>query len=268
MVERNQRAKTRTSIDISCQHVKTLVSERGQPEPAENVNILASRCKGPRLAVIDQRALTRQGLARVVDSASTFCVLTFSNVSELLSNSRETVSEIAMILINLGSTVVSDNSVRREIDILMRAIPEAPIVLLSDHDDSRFVGEALRQGIRGYIPTTATSRILVEALRFVQCGGIFVPASALLEVMSQRHMGARGSMVQLEQLDLSPLTPRQRAVFDLLRQGKPNKIIAYELGMGESTVKVHVRHIMRKLQANNRTHLASLASRCGVADER
>lgn len=267
-MERKQRAKIRTNIDKSRQHVKTLVSQRGQPDPAENLNILSGRCKGPRLALIDQRALTREGLARVVESAGTFCVLTFSNVSELLSNRRETGSEIAMILINLGSTLVSDNNVREEIDFLMRAVPEAPIVLLSDHDDSRFVGEALRQGIRGYIPTTATSRILVEALRFVQCGGTFVPANALLEAMSQQHKGARGPMVQLEQLDLSPLTPRQRAVFDLLRQGKPNKIIAYELGLGESTVKVHVHQIMRKLQVNNRTHLAFLASRFGVADER
>jgi DNA-binding NarL/FixJ family response regulator len=55
-------------------------------------------------------------------------------------------------------------------------------------------------------------------------------------------------------------TPRQLEVLRLLRQGKPNKIIAYELDVEESTVKVHVRHIMRKLKATNRTHAVVLAN--------
>ena len=52
------------------------------------------------------------------------------------------------------------------------------------------------------------------------------------------------------------LTPRQAEVLALLRQGKPNKVIAYELSMCEGTVKVHVRNIMRRFKATNRTQLA------------
>nr|WP_246482341.1 LuxR C-terminal-related transcriptional regulator [Methylopila capsulata] len=55
-------------------------------------------------------------------------------------------------------------------------------------------------------------------------------------------------------------TARQAAVVDALRQGKANKIIAYELNMRESTVKVHVRNIMRKLKAKNRTEVAFMTS--------
>jgi DNA-binding NarL/FixJ family response regulator len=57
------------------------------------------------------------------------------------------------------------------------------------------------------------------------------------------------------------LSPRERAVVDLLREGKPNKLIAAQLGMQESTVKVHVRNTLKKLHAVNRTHAASLANR-------
>jgi DNA-binding NarL/FixJ family response regulator len=59
---------------------------------------------------------------------------------------------------------------------------------------------------------------------------------------------------------LQDLTPRQKEVLQLLRKGKSNKIIAYELNMQESTVKVHVRQIMKKLKAINRTHAVFLAS--------
>ena len=60
-------------------------------------------------------------------------------------------------------------------------------------------------------------------------------------------------------------TARQAAVIDALRQGKPNKIIAYELKMRESTVKVHVRNIMKKLNATNRTQVAYLVTQ--LSDE-
>jgi len=55
-------------------------------------------------------------------------------------------------------------------------------------------------------------------------------------------------------------SPRQLQVLELLQQGKQNKIIAYELGMCESTVKVHIRHIMRKLNARNRTQVVLLTN--------
>ena len=57
------------------------------------------------------------------------------------------------------------------------------------------------------------------------------------------------------------LTPRERSVIDLLREGKPNKVIAARLDMQENTVKVHVRNILKKLNAANRTHAAFVANR-------
>ena len=126
--------------------------------------------------------------------------------------------------------------------------------------DSQCIGEALRQGIRGYIPTTLTSRILIEALRLIQAGGTFIPADALSEALSDRRSTAAETNSAAARLGACRLTPRQSQVLELLRSGKPNKIIAYELAMRESTVKVHVRQIMRKLHATNRTEAAFLAS--------
>ncbi len=104
-------------------------------------------------------------------------------------------------------------------------------------------------GARGYIPTATTSvAIAVEVVRLVRAGGTFVPPTSL-QMMQHSPLGPE---LTLEE----PLTPRQLAVLEHLAQGKPNKVIAYELGMSESTVKVHVRTILKKVQATNRTEAA------------
>jgi DNA-binding NarL/FixJ family response regulator len=91
-----------------------------------------------------------------------------------------------------------------------------------------------------------TLGIAVEAVRLVEAGGTFVPISAMSSFQGQ---------------DESQLfTARQIMVIEALRRGRANKQIAYELGMCESTVKVHIRHIMRKLKARNRTEVAMMVS--------
>jgi DNA-binding NarL/FixJ family response regulator len=94
-------------------------------------------------------------------------------------------------------------------------------------------------------------------------GGAFIPHNVLLEITEktaiqrgeERPKGAR-----IDPPGLQDLTSRELEVFELVRRGKSNKIIAYELGVQESTVKVHTRKIMTKLKAINRTHAAFLGS--------
>ena len=106
-------------------------------------------------------------------------------------------------------------------------------------------------GIRGFLATDVSLDIAIETMKFVRAGGVFVPADSLLAARSNP------SSASIEQC---LFTARQIAVLKLLRQGKSNKIIAYELTMCESTVKVHVRSIMKKLKAKNRTHAAFIAT--------
>jgi DNA-binding NarL/FixJ family response regulator len=125
----------------------------------------------------------------------------------------------------------------------------SPVVILSDRDDADQVLDALDAGAKGFMPTSISLEVASEALHLVRAGGTFVPASSLLasRTMSGQKAGGGGFF-----------TERQAAVVEKLSQGKPNKIIAYELDMQESTVKVHIRNIMRKLKATNRTEVAFL----------
>ena len=118
--------------------------------------------------------------------------------------------------------------------------------------------------------------IVVQVIRFVLAGGIYVPPDILLEG-SSGAMSSRGSQAAPDQPTTcvstvtassagaalakgfplsSAMTRRELAVIQAIQQGKSNKLIAYQLNMCESTVKVHVRNIMRKLAAKNRTEVA------------
>jgi DNA-binding NarL/FixJ family response regulator len=99
----------------------------------------------------------------------------------------------------------------------------------------------------------------MHAIDLVRAGGTFVPASSLI---AAHHAPETQADVQKSN---GLFTTRQAAVIDALRQGKQNKIIAYELKMRESTVKVHVRNIMKKLNATNRTQVAYLVTQ--LSDE-
>jgi DNA-binding NarL/FixJ family response regulator len=212
------------------------------------------------IALIDSRSLTREGLMRLLDRSERLNLIPVSLCSELLSKAPEVLSRVEIVLLNLGSTAIGDPEIVKDIGLLNETLPNASIIVIGDRDDGHHVGEALRQGIRGYIPTNLTSQILMGALRLVQSGGTFVPAGALTDALSQQPLALDTAKADAGPLDLCGLTPRQREVFDLLRQGKPNKIIAHELDMRESTVKVHVRQIMRKMRVSNRTEAAFLAS--------
>jgi DNA-binding NarL/FixJ family response regulator len=127
-----------------------------------------------------------------------------------------------------------------------------PLVVVSDNEDPDLIVQMLGKNVRGYVPTSLSLNVAAHAVELVRAGGVFVPASSLIAA----HRAPEETVTPK-----GLFTARQAAVVDALRRGKANKIIAYELNMRESTVKVHVRNIMKKLHATNRTEVAYLATR-------
>ena len=161
-------------------------------------------------------------------------------------------AKVAFVLYNRHHRPPSDPEEEGNLERLGEMFAAAPIIFLSDSEDPDRVLEALERGVRGYIPTSATIEIVVGAARLISAGGTFVPASSLL---SLTHSGEQPRPA-------TPLagqfTHRQLAVLHLVRQGKANRTIARELAMSESTVKAHVRNVMQKLKATNRTQIVFL----------
>jgi DNA-binding NarL/FixJ family response regulator len=155
-------------------------------------------------------------------------------------------------LVLLSTADRATAEIEREIAVLSNAEPLASIVLLSDDADSDHVLGALDKGARGYISTSMSFDVAMKAIQLVRAGGTFIPVECLRASRSPVSLAATRSNPEPQ----GPFTTRQLAVIEALRQGKANKIIAFELNMRESTVKVHVRNIMKKLQAKNRTEVA------------
>lgn len=129
---------------------------------------------------------------------------------------------------------------------------DIPVIVLSDavtEFDAAAIRTALASGVRGFIATrTFEIGTMSAVIRFVVAGGIFAPGDRL-PTADERAISAQNVAAPLDGL----LTPRQAAVLSLLETGKANKIIAHELGMSENTVKVHLRAIMHRIGATNRT---------------
>jgi DNA-binding NarL/FixJ family response regulator len=194
------------------------------------------------LAIIDNRQFLRECIQRSMQSALTIRVETYSSVLEF--GNKLPSSSIRLIVISLP-----DASIQAATDTLKALsdfAPSVPILVLSSNNNLELARAVMGLGAKGFIPVTMGFGIAIEAIRFVLAGGAYVPADFLLTPASpQQHRPAFGGV-----------TSRELTVVRAIQQGKQNKVIASELLMAESTVKVHVRNIMRKLAAKNRTDIA------------
>jgi len=203
------------------------------------------------LLILDGRALDRECLASALeDHDLDMAVVAMGTIDEWRTK-KDAHPPLTAILFNLGGRKVTDHSISDEIRLISSEFSSVPVILLSDTDDLAQIFAALECGARGYIPTSVGIDVCVEAVNLAAAGGIFVPASSVLSMRRLIDSGSR---------DPRPLTTmfthRQAEVAQALRRGKANKIIAYELNLRESTVKVHIRNIMKKLKATNRTEVA------------
>jgi DNA-binding NarL/FixJ family response regulator len=201
------------------------------------------------VAIIDRRVLGRETLTQALAGADArFQSQAFADIGEWERSPDR--NHTSVILLECGAVSHDGTSPQDEIRALVGAHPGIPVVMMGENEDSRYIAEILAQGARGYIPTSVSLSVAIGALCLAMAGGTFVPASAL------RNSGHERPEREQTVHSLLGLSERQAAVADAVAQGKPNKIIAYELHLCESTVKVHIRTIMKKLQARNRTEIA------------
>ncbi len=131
---------------------------------------------------------------------------------------------------------------------VLNSLEERPnFVVLANSERPSEVKALYANGARGYIPTSLSLDVVTEAIKLVMVGGVYCPPCMLR---------VHDNDVQLGRTSSASFTPREAAVFEAVRLGQPNKLIADEMGISESTIKVHVHRIMKKLNVHNRTQMA------------
>ncbi|GAA3197727.1 response regulator [Dactylosporangium siamense] len=200
-----------------------------------------------RLAIVDDQALVREGLALILGAEPDIEVVAgFTDGAELL---RDPV-RADLILLDLYLPGADGVTTMRE---LRARQPAVKVLMLTTVGSAADIQRALTAGADGFVLKDATGAELAAAVRGAHAGVRPLSASAAELLWPRRPAQAgRGP-------DLSTLTPREREVLDLLGQGMGNREIAAELDLAERTVKTHVSNVLAKLDVASRTQAALLA---------
>jgi len=206
-----------------------------------------------RVLLVDDSTITRQSLLHLLDA----------NISNTVTWGAASLGDLPscqldLALINIHTAHIDDPAIRALVAALRRHCRnDLPVAVITDlNQGARALAAIHREELQGYMPTHLKPAIVAAAVRLILAGGIYIPQEL---IAADHHRLATGGIeigAEYDSADSGLLTSREADVRRLLRLGKPNKIIAYELAISESTVKVHIRNIMKKLHATNRTQVA------------
>jgi len=240
----------------------------------------------PGILIVDSLPLRSLGLSSILGRLSSSAVPSKLRLTIHTPDQAEqwidADSNCKMLIYNAGGGSVADSDNMQRIKVLRALAPDVPLVIFSERESREEIISALNVGAQGVVYAGTSANLAVQAFSFILNGGSCF-ASAMRPKRApaaQRHPvvdypdapcgmgGVNGAEDDLE--DAGPinrnLTSRQKAVLELLSRGDSNKAIARRLGMREGTVKVHVRHILRKFGLVNRTQLAVVCASGAKAD--
>jgi DNA-binding NarL/FixJ family response regulator len=203
------------------------------------------------MGVIDEKTFTRECIVRCLRTLDDrLRIEAFLTCDECL----QTVEGHDLVLYHLREDPSQWDKNSQKLISFRKLLSTVPVIILSDTEWPNSLTEIFESGARGFIPTDNTTlEQIIEIIGLVCVGGVFVPLSTL----SLRKSG--GEARTAEPVSSNEFTRHELAVLDRLKVGKANKIIAYELGLSESTVKVHIGRIMKKLNVTNRTQIVCRA---------
>jgi DNA-binding NarL/FixJ family response regulator len=209
-----------------------------------------------KVLVVDDHVLIREALRGVLKKLNgRATVLEAPDSSEAMRQIAEN-PDLALILLDLN---LPDRNGLEVLADLRSRYPAIAIVVLSGFKDRANIVRALDLGAMGFIPKTAQRDVMVNALRLVLSGGIYIPPEILAR--------AEAASLAVQERPASPgqlgLSERQVEVLALMMQGRSNKAICRALDLAEPTVKNHVTAILKALNATNRTEAVIAASALG-----
>jgi DNA-binding NarL/FixJ family response regulator len=211
-----------------------------------------------KVLLADDHPLFREGVCHtLLQLDSNVAIVTAGTYGELMTL-VDAHPDGDVVLVDLAMPDSHDGSLE---DLISRA-GNVPIVVLSATEDQARMLHCLRAGAMGFIPKHSSAPIMLNALRLVLAGGVYVPPNVLRTTVL--HAGQDQSVGGAQAV----LTPRQIDVLRALALGKSNKEIGNELGLSEGTVKAHLRAIYLVLNIESRIQATRAAMRLGLVQEK
>ncbi len=204
-----------------------------------------------KVLIADEHALFRDGLGHLIeelDGAATILQAgSFSQTLKILDGERK----FDLIIVDPDMHDVSWNDGMK---ILCAKADGARLVVVSASENVHNIRESMELGAGGYITKRAETKTLSNALKLILDGGTYIPPIMLGRSLNSQTETGRSKM----------LTNRQAEVLKLVAQGMSNKQIAYEIGVSEATVKLHINALLKAIGAANRTQAVIIAQKTGL----
>jgi DNA-binding NarL/FixJ family response regulator len=201
-----------------------------------------------RVLTVDDHPLLREGIAVLIDTQSDLQLIgEASNGREALEQFRNHRPDITLMDLQMPEVSGID-----AISAIRGEFPDARIIVLTTHAGDFLVSRALKAGARAYLLKGSLRNELLETIRAVHTGQMRVSSEVAAEIA--------------EHFTDHALTPREVDVLRLVAKGNANKEIAAQRSLTEETVKSHIRNILAKLEANDRTHAVAIGVKRGIID--
>jgi two-component system nitrate/nitrite response regulator NarL len=218
-----------------------------------------------RVLVVDDHTLFRRGLTALLARDPRIKVVgDAGDAGEAQRRAHELQPDLILLDNHLPGVKGVD-----ALPALHEAAPSARIVMLTVSEDETDLAAALRGGAAGYLLKTAEGDELIQALLRAMQGDSVIASEMTSKLVAAYRGAAAGADAQAAiepalATVLGALSPREREILSEIARGASNKEIARALGIAEATVKIHVQHILRKLDVSSRVHAAVLAKEHGL----
>ena len=199
-----------------------------------------------RILSVEDHPVFRQGLATIIATEADMVLIgQATNGVEAIAEFRRHRPDVTLMDLRLPGANGTDILIA-----ILGEFPHARIIMLSSSDSDGDIQRALRSGASGYVLKSMPQDELLSAIRSVHAGKRRVPTE--VAALLAEHLGEED------------LTRREVQVLQLIRDGHKNKQIADQLSISENTVNFHIKNIVGKLGANDRTHAVTIAVRRGL----
>jgi len=206
------------------------------------------------IIIADDHPLFREALAASVKRLYPQVKIHEADTIDALMELVEEYLEADLLLLDLNMPGATGYSAL----VHLRAhYPMLPVIMVSAHEQPELMRRALDHGAMGFVPKSADTNTLGEALETVLMGDIWAPEAAHSAAPVADEDKAAAALLQT-------LTPQQFRVLQMVSTGLLNKQIAHELGVTEATIKTHMTAILRKLGVTNRTHAVLIAKQLSL----
>jgi DNA-binding NarL/FixJ family response regulator len=199
-----------------------------------------------RILVVDDHPLLREGIISLVEKQTDMRIVgEASNGKEAIQLFKQCAPDVTLMDLRLPEIDGID-----VMTAILQEFPDAKFIVLTTYSGDAQVLRALKAGARGYLLKDMLRKELLEAIRSVHAGRKRIPSEIAVQLME--HAGD------------SVLTRREIEVLQLIAAGNSNKVAADKLSVTEDTIKMHVKSILSKLSANDRTHAVTIALKRGI----